>query len=78
MSERELAKCEDFDIGIEDHGILVMFGNFRYEGSSCQGFGYAIDTSFLYRFLDVFEVEKLQQVNGKSCWVTHKIGRAHV
>jgi hypothetical protein len=72
--ERELAKCLGFDIGVEDHGMPYMFGQFDYEDSGrSQGFGYCIDTSFLMRFLAVFGVEKLQQVNGKSCWVTHDI-----
>lgn len=70
-AERSLAKCRGFDIGIEDHGILVMYGTFEYDDGGCQGLGYGIETSFLYRFLSVFSVEMLRQVNGKSCWVTH-------
>lgn len=69
--ERSLAKLRGFDIGIEDHGILTMLGTFEYEEGMCQGLGYCIDTAFLYRFLSVFGVGKLQQVNGKSAWVTH-------
>lgn len=69
--ERELAKARSFDVGIEDHGILVMFGYFDYEGGGAQGLGYCIDSSFLYRFLSAFGVEKLRDVEGKSCWVTH-------
>ena len=68
---RSLARCKDFDVGIEDHGILVLFGHFEYDDGGCQGLGYCIDSSFLYRFLNVFDVEQLRGVNGKSCWVTH-------
>lgn len=74
MSERSLAKCSGFDIMIEDHGILVMDGHFDYEEGTSQGLGYCIDTSFLYRFLGVFGVRHLHDVNGKSCWVTHTNG----
>lgn len=69
--ERELAKCRDFDVQIEDHGILVLAGTFEYESGGVQGLGYMIDASFLMRFMSVFGVEYLKDVNGKSCWVTH-------
>ena len=70
-TERELAKCRGFDVGIEDHGLLVMLGTFEYEGGGAQGLGCCIEEAFLYRFLSVFGIEQLNQVNGKSCWVTH-------
>lgn len=38
--ERELAKCEGFDICLEDHGMIIMGGSFDYEGGSAQGIGY--------------------------------------
>ena len=69
--ERELAKLRGFDIWLEDHGWMVMAGTFEYEGSSCQGFGYGIDIDFVRHLIEVFRVEKLQEINGKSCWVTH-------
>lgn len=69
--ERDLAKLEGFDIGIEDHGLLTMYGTFHYDSGGAQGLGYCIDASFLYRFLAVFGVGRLQEVNGMSCWVTH-------
>lgn len=71
MTERSLAKLKGFDVGTEDHGILVMYGTFEYDEWGCQGLGYCIDAAFIYRFLDVFGVSKLSEVNGKSCWVTH-------
>jgi hypothetical protein len=68
--EKVLAKCRDFDFGIEDHGCPYLFGTFEYEGGACQGFGYIVDTAFLMRFISVFGVQSLREVNGKSCWVT--------
>ena len=68
--ERELAKLKGFDIWKEDHGIMVMAGSFYYEGGSCQGFGYCINMEFVDGLMEVFFAEKLQQINGKSCWVT--------
>ena len=69
--EKSLAKLKGFDVGIEDHGCFVMFGTFYYENGPCQGLGYVINTAFIQKFMEVFGVEKLQQVNGKSCWVWH-------
>ena len=68
--EKLLAKCREFDFGIEDHGIPFLFGTFEYDSGVCQGLGYGFDDAFLMRFLAVFGVQKLRQVNGKSCWVT--------
>ena len=68
--ERELAKCEDFDIRDNEHGGLCLGGSFDFDGSS-QGFGYQIDIEFVQKFMEVFGVTHLQAVNGKSCWVTH-------
>ena len=67
--EREVAKCEGFDVGI-DHGCVTLRGAFNFSGSG-QGFGYFIDTDFLKRFMAVFRVENLRDVNGRYCWVTH-------
>lgn len=74
--ERELARVEECEIGIEDHGILTLFISWEYDGSSChQGLGcYAIDAAFLYRIFDCFGVSRLGQIKGKSCWVTHDWG----
>lgn len=69
--ERSLAKCSDFDFGIEDHGLPVLFGSFEYDEWGVQGLGYSVDAEFLKRFLAVFGVRQLNDVNGKSCWVTH-------
>jgi hypothetical protein len=69
--ERELAKCIEFDIQDDEHGGLMLGGHFDYEGGSCQGLGYNVDMDFIQRFMQVFGVSRLQQVNRKSCWVTH-------
>ena|SRR3990167_3196103 len=69
--ERSLAKARNFDIWLEDHGLLVLDGHFEYEDGGAQGMGYCVDTAFLMRFLVAFGVDHLQKVNGKSCWVTH-------
>ena len=68
--EHEVARCEGFEVGVEDHGMPYMFGTFHYDGGG-QGFGYAIDADFIKRFLQVFRVDRLSKVNGRHCWVTH-------
>lgn len=75
--ERELAKTASHDIGIEDHGFMVMYGIFEYEDGGAQGWGVQIDLDFVRGILGVFGVDKLRQVNGKSCWVTHCASRIH-
>ena len=71
-AERELAKAKYFDFGIEDHGFPFLFGHFEYDrAGSSQGIGNILTMEFLMAFLEVFDVEQLHQVNGKSCWVTH-------
>jgi hypothetical protein len=68
--EREVARCEGFDIISNDHGGLAMGGAFNYNGGG-QGLGYVIDIDFVKRFMEVFGVERLRDVNGKACLVTH-------
>ena len=68
---RDLAKLKGFDIQIEDHGLMMMAGTFYFDSSSCQGFGYCINIEFVRGLMEVFNANKLQDVNGKSCWVTH-------
>ena len=70
MEKRSLAKCKDFDFGIGS-GCPVLHGTFEYEGGGCRGLGYMVDAAFLMRFLAVFGVINLRDVNGKSCWVTN-------
>ncbi len=67
--ERELAKCKGMDIQDNDHGGLMLGGVFEYESGNAQGLGWGIDMEFLKRFMDVFGVMRLRDVNGKSCWV---------
>jgi hypothetical protein len=68
--EREVARCNGIDVGSDDHGGLMLVGVFEYAGAG-QGLGYRIDTDFLRRFMAVFRVERLRDVNGRACWVTH-------
>lgn len=68
---RILARCRGFDFAIEDHGLPTLNGHFEYEGGSCQGMGYMVDTAFLFRFLEAVGVSSLRELEGKSCWVTH-------
>jgi hypothetical protein len=75
--QRRLAHASGFDLAIEDHGFLVLYGTFEYEGSWSQGLGYQVDVPFLKRFLGAFGVERLQQVNGRTCYVTSDGGRIH-
>ncbi len=69
MSERKLAKCGNFDFGIEDHGMPVLWGDFEYDEGGVQGLGYQVDVAFLMRFMGVFGVREMGDVNGRSCWV---------
>lgn len=69
--KRSLAKCSGFDAMLENHGCVVLAGSFDYEDGGSQGLGYVINAAFLREFMRVFNVERLQQVNGRSCWVTH-------
>lgn len=66
---RSLAKAKGFDFSCER--VPHLTGHFEYEDGSCQGMTYFIDVAFIYRFCRVFGVYRLQQVNDKSCWVTH-------
>lgn len=76
--QRHLARARNFDLMIEDHGLLVLAGHFDYEGWGSQGLGYQVDANFLKRFMEVFRVERLQQVNGRPCWVTQSSDRIHM
>ncbi len=43
---RALAKCVEFDVGVEDHGCPTLFGYFDYDEGGCQGLGYMVDMAF--------------------------------
>lgn len=74
--ERRLAKCKGFDVGLEDRGWLLCLGEFHYDDSCVvQGLGYGIDGEFLKRFMNVFSVDRIQKINGQSCWVTGDSGK---
>ena len=68
--KRSLAKVRGVDFTINDR-FYGLSGLFEYEDGGCQGTGYCVDTAFLLNFMAVFNVTKLQDVNGRSCWVTH-------
>jgi hypothetical protein len=69
--KRELAQAIDFDIQDNEHGGLMLGGHFQYEGGGCQGLGYILDIEFIQRFMGVFNVHRLGDIQGASCWVTH-------
>ena len=68
---RSLAKCEGFDIVVEDHGCPFLSGSFKYEDGGGQGFGYIVDIPFIMRFIRALGVYGLKGTKGRSCWVTH-------
>lgn len=69
--ERELARCVGFDL--IDHEVvgLMLNGRLEYDSGKCEDLGYRSDTDFVMWFMRVFGVTNLQDVNGRSCWVTH-------
>lgn len=69
-TRREVARCSGFDVGSDDHGGIAMLGAFNYDGGG-QGFGYRIDIEFVQKFLSVFRADRLRQVEGRYCMVTH-------
>ena len=70
-TKRSLAKVTGGDLWL-DNGCILLDVTFEYEDGGCQGLGYIInDTSFVKRFMRVFRVDHLSQVNGRSCWVDH-------
>jgi hypothetical protein len=67
--EREVARLSGFDFGFEGSWPLLV-GSFNYDGGG-QGLGCSVSIGFLKRFLAVFRVDSLREVNGRACWVTH-------
>ena len=68
--EIDLAKLIDFDIWLEDHGSIMFSGHFDYDGT-CQGLANILTIDFIRKFMEVFNVECLREVNGKKCFVEH-------
>lgn len=64
--KEEIARCSGFDIGWEDHGLPYLFGSFDMDGT-VTGLGLQVDIAFLFNFLAVFNVDRLQRVNGREC-----------
>ena len=73
-TEMDLGEYEKPDIGIEDHGSMMLFGGFDYKCGN-QGLGYIVDIGFLESFIKVFGVDTLREVNGKFAWVEHNRGK---
>lgn len=71
---RVLVRAVNFRIELEDHGLIVLAGEFRESGGQCQGLGrHAQDLDdFLKKFLAVFNVCDLTNVEGKACWITRR------
>lgn len=70
--ERELAKVQDADIIVEDHGIPVLAVTFDYDGGSRQGLGgYTLDAAFVFRLMLAVGKHSLRDCIGQSVWVTH-------
>jgi hypothetical protein len=81
--QKELGKVESVVFGREDHGILTCFVHLDFGGSR-QGFGgYVLDTfcerrdrrvgsaagtDFVLRLLDLFGVDRLDQIKGRVCY----------
>jgi hypothetical protein len=77
---RELARLEKPDVGVEDHGFVIFWGRFVGE-SWGQGTDLILNEKlggFVKHLLGVWNyTEKLAQINGKPCWVTHCNWRIH-
>jgi hypothetical protein len=74
--EREVARIRKPDIVEEDHGFMMFSGTCVFD-SSAQGFGVEIDMEFVRRLMRVFRAERLSQLEGKACFVTHCQSRIH-
>jgi len=66
--KKDIARVEDLDVGVEDHGCFFMYGGFNF-GGSWQGFGFVINETFIRGILDVFGCDRLQDCNGRICYV---------
>lgn len=75
-STRDHARCKGLDVGIEDHGIFVMHGSFEGDGWG-QGFGHHINEKFIRAMMAVFNVDRVRNMNGRPCWVTHSNSAIH-
>lgn len=70
--ERSLAKVLDARIGEVYNGMPGLCVTFKYDDGFHQGIGgYLLDASFVIRFLSVFGTPELNQIKGRSCWITH-------
>ncbi len=81
---KKLAKVEGYFFGIEDHGILTMDITLDYGNGGHQTFGgialdsyskkkerrvgHASGTDFILRILDLFEVNELKEIIGKTVY----------
>jgi hypothetical protein len=84
--EKKLGKIKDFDVFIEDHGILTWYITFDF-GGSCQGFGgFGLDAwdekkkrrvgtaegmDLYLKILKFFAVDRASQVKGRICYALY-------
>lgn len=87
--ERQLGKVEKVDLFREDHGCLTIYVHLRFKGSG-QGFGgYVLDASdrarerrvgtamgldFVLRLLDLFGVDRLEEIRGRYVYALRSGG----
>jgi hypothetical protein len=85
--EKKLGRIKDFDVFIEDHGILTSYITFDFGGSQ-QGFGgYGLDEwnekkdrrvgtasgmDFYLKMLKFFAVDRVSQIKGKVCYALYE------
>ena len=87
MLEPQLARVESVKLEIEDHGILTCYVILNKEDGLHQGFGgYSLDgydetqqrrigtaggLDWILRLLQIFNVSKLEDINGKMCYALY-------
>lgn len=85
--EKKLGKIKDFDVFIEDHGMLTWYITFDFGGSG-QGFGgYCLDDwnakkdrrvgtasgmDLYLKFLKFFAVTRASEIKGKVCYALYE------
>jgi len=85
---KELARVDTVDLSIEDHGILSCFVMLDKEEGLHQGFGgYSLDgydkklkrrvgtaagLDWILRLLQIFKVNKLEDITGKMCYAIYE------
>lgn len=84
---KKLGKCGTPDLSYDDHGILTLYVQIDFGGAS-QGFGgYCLDAydkasdgrqgsaagmDFIVRLLKLFDVERLEEIKGRSVYALYE------